>query len=64
MSDDGIVVQIMAIRHMNPYGIKVTFSNASYLSRVIDRNLVLVTDGGGLLNSAGKYVKVKSSDQL
>ncbi|MCL5678502.1 MAG: hypothetical protein M1442_04450 [Candidatus Thermoplasmatota archaeon] len=64
MSDDGIVVQIMANRHMIPQGTKVTFSDASYLSTVIDRNLVLVTDEGGLLNSAGKHVKVKSSGQL
>ena len=43
---------------------KLSFYEAGYLSPAIDRNLVLVTEDGRLLNSAGKYVKVKSSGQL
>ncbi len=43
---------------------KLSFYDATYLSVAIARNLLLVTDDGRLLNSAKKYVAVRTSSQL
>ena len=68
LSDRIKLIPVSEIDHLSTMRIareeKLTFYDAAYLSTAIDRNLVLVTDDGRLLNSAGKYVKVKRSGQL